>query len=72
MFLNIIVETLPDGMNLEEVVNKKSADGLCQMNNKLISSGMESMDEKDVDCRKIRCDMIVRQCTQVFKYLDKS
>ena len=31
-----------------------------------------SKEQMDGEFRKIRCDMIVRQCTQVFKYLDKS
>lgn len=63
-------ETLPEGMDLEKIITSEVGGDLSESKNIKVD---ETENEKDMNnYRKIKCDMIVRQCTQVFKYLDKS
>ncbi len=67
----ILQETLP-GVDLEALIADKSPDESPESDNDDKSSLVIREMKKNANFRKIRCDMIVRQCTQVFKYLDKS
>jgi len=78
---NILADAVPDDVDMDELQNtkltKEYEDDFLRGGTSLIQSSSNSNDNSlslttALEHQNIRCDMLVRHSTQIFKYLDKS